>query len=174
VLRKSCVICGAEFDAVKSTTVCCSDAECRRQRHADKCKEIRHRRNPFIVPRLKPKDRPSHYVSNDELREEIIRCKIAGELSKKALELLQKMVVGVHKRLHYKYPMDQEDCMQGSMEDLIRYWKGYNDQISENAFGYYTQLIKNGSAKAWKRLHPPELKTISFSELFGDEDNNLF
>jgi hypothetical protein len=49
--------------------------------------------------------------------------------------------------------------------DCYQYWRGYNPEKSQNAFAYFTQIIKNGFAKGWRKLYGnmPKSKKISVS-----------
>jgi hypothetical protein len=48
--------------------------------------------------------------------------------------------------------------------DVIRYWKSFNPEKSKYPFAYYTQILKHGFAKGWKKLHPiSSVEKISLS-----------
>lgn len=96
----------------------------------------------------------SHYVKNSELILEIVECKKNGELSPKAIEMFWKIANEAVKKLKYKNPMDREDCISSAMEDLLRYWKGYDPAKGSNAFAYFSQISKNGYCKIFRKLHP--------------------
>jgi len=107
------------------------------------------------------------YVKGKELREEIVKCKEKGELSPLAIEYFMMMTDRFSYKFSYKNPMDREDCKSAAMEDLLRYWKGYDPVKSYNAFAYYTQIIKNGFAKGWRHLHP-QPSSLYTSTSYGD------
>lgn len=96
----------------------------------------------------------AHYVNAEDLRKEIALSKEKGELTTKAVKMLQAMAEGASKKLKYKYEEDREDCIAFAMMDIIKYWKGYDPEKSKNVFAYYTQMIKNGFGKGWKKLYP--------------------
>jgi hypothetical protein len=102
----------------------------------------------------------AHYVKNKDLLRAISESREQGELTPEALDMLMRITKEASKRLGYKDEMDREDCMANAMEDIIRYWRGFNPEKSKNAFAYYTQIIKNGFAKGWKKLHPPNMKDM--------------
>jgi len=93
------------------------------------------------------------HVKNKDLREEIIRCKDADILSAKALDMLILMADKFGNKLPYIYIEDRKDCMSTAVMDCFQYWRGYDPEKSQNAFAYYTQIIKNGYAKGWRKLH---------------------
>ncbi len=96
----------------------------------------------------------AQYVNNRELLEAIIISKENSQLTPEALEMLGKMVKEISKVFKYKMEEDREDCMAFAMEDVIRYWDRFNPEKSTNAFSFFTQLVKNGFAKGWRKLYP--------------------
>ena len=86
-------------------------------------------------------------------------------LTDEAVRMLSLMAHKFGYKLSYVEPMDREDCEAFAVLDLLLYWKGYNPEKSQNAFAYYTQIIKNGYAKGWKKLHGqmPNSTRISLS-----------
>jgi len=111
-----------------------------------------------------------HHVKNADLRNEIIKCKENDKLSIEAIEMFQLMAKKFSTKLNYVYPQDREDCIAFAILDCYMYWRAYNPEKSENAFAYFTQMIKNGFAKGWRKLHGnfPKSKKISVS------DNNVY
>jgi len=107
----------------------------------------------------------THHVKNSDLRNEIIKCKEKDELSKEALDMFILMAKKFSTKLNYVYSEDREDCISFAIMDCYQYWRGYNPEKSQNAFAYYTQIIKNGFAKGWRRLYGnfPKSKKISVS-----------
>ena len=110
-----------------------------------------------------PKKTP--YVKNADLRAELIKSKDQGKLSSVALDMFIKMANRFSMKFKYKYEEDREDCIQFAVMDCYQYWRGYKPEKSTNAFAYITQIIKNGFAKGWRKLHGniPESKKISVS-----------
>ena len=96
----------------------------------------------------------ANYVSNKELYLQIIKSKEKGQLTPEALKMLDRMVKEISKIFKYKMEEDKEDCQAFAMEDVIKYWNRFNPEKSTNAFAFYTQMIKNGFAKGWRRLYP--------------------
>jgi DNA-directed RNA polymerase specialized sigma subunit len=58
------------------------------------------------------------------------------------------------KKLRYRDEEDRKDCIAFAMMDVVRYWRSYNPEKSKDPFAYFTQMIKNGFAKGWRKLHP--------------------
>ena len=103
------------------------------------------------------------HVKNSDLREEIIRCKETDILSREAIDMLTLMAKKFSTKLNYVYVEDREDCIAFAVMDCYMYWRGYNPDVSQNAFAYFTQMIKNGMGKGWRRLYGnfPKSKKIS-------------
>jgi DNA-directed RNA polymerase specialized sigma subunit len=107
----------------------------------------------------------THHVKNADLREAIIVSKEQDELTKEALDMLILMAEKFANKLTYIYPEDREDCISFAVMDCYQYWRGYDPEKSKNAFAYYTQIIKNGFAKGWRKLYAnmPKSSKISIS-----------
>ncbi len=104
----------------------------------------------------------ANYVKNTDLVKEIIESKKNDKLTPAAVEMFVMIAEGISKKLKYKDPMDREDCIAGSIEDLLKYWRGFDPDRAisvgkiPNAFSYFTQIAKHGAGKSFKRLHHPE------------------
>jgi hypothetical protein len=95
-----------------------------------------------------------NYCDPKELYAEIIASKEQDELTPRAVELLWSIAKESSKKLKYKDEDDRQDCIMFAMEDVLKYWRGYNPEKSKYPFAYYTQMIKHGFAKGWHKLHP--------------------
>lgn len=105
------------------------------------------------------------YINNKDFTAEIIRCKYgllneetgyqhkAGELSPKAINYFMLLANRAIQKLSFSNPLDREDCIQSALLDLLRYWQNFNEEKSNNAFAYFTQIAKNGYAKEYKKIH---------------------
>ena len=106
------------------------------------------------------------HVKNCDLRNEIIKSKAQDKLTTEALEMLILMSKKFSTKLNYIYSEDREDCISFAVMDCFQYWRGYDPEKSQNAFAYFTQIIKNGFAKGWRKLgygNFPKSKKISIS-----------
>lgn len=105
-----------------------------------------------------------NYCDPKELYAEIVISKKNNELTPRAFDMLWTIAKESSTRLKYKDEQDREDCIMFAMEDILKYWRGYDPEKSKNAFAYYTQIIKNGFAKGWHKLHPiKESQKVSIS-----------
>lgn len=110
------------------------------------------------------------YVTNKQLKAAVVESKNLGRLTPDAIKIFELLINGISKKMAYKNPQDKEDCMSFAMEDLLKYWDRYDPEKSNNPFAYFTQIAKNGFAKGWKKLYPPNaFKTIPFSQITGDD-----
>lgn len=96
-------------------------------------------------------NKPS-YVKNKDLREEIIKSKELGQLTPIAIEMFMLMAKKFSNSFTYVYEEDKEDCISFAVMDCFQYWRGYDPEKSQNAFSYFTQVIKNGTAKGWRKV----------------------
>ena len=94
------------------------------------------------------------YVKNKDLLLAIIESKEKGELTPEALAMLDRIIKEISKIFKYKLEEDREDCQAFAMEDVLKYWNRFDPEKSSNAFAYFTQLVKNGFGKGWRRLYP--------------------
>lgn len=109
----------------------------------------------------------AHYVKNKDLREEIAKCKAEDKLSDKAIIMFQLMADKYSRTFNYIHDDDRRDCISVAVIDCYKYWKGYDPEISDNAFAYYTTVIRNGFSKAWRILGYialPKSKRVSLNQ----------
>jgi len=93
------------------------------------------------------------YVNNKDFTNEIVKCKVTGELSSFAVDCFMAISNRAIDKLHFDDPRDREDCIQSALIDCVKYWKSFDITVSQNAFAYFTQTAKNGYAKEWKKIH---------------------
>jgi DNA-directed RNA polymerase specialized sigma subunit len=103
---------------------------------------------------VKKKKPSNYYVDPKELKEELAKSKEGNELTPRAIAIFQTMASEASKKLRYRDEEDRKDCIAFAMMDVVRYWRSYNPEKSNNPFAYFTQMIKNGFAKGWRKLHP--------------------
>lgn len=111
----------------------------------------------------------ANYVNPEELKQEILLSKERDELTPKAVEMLMLMAKEASKKLRYKDEEDRKDCIAFAMMDVVKYWRSYNQEKSKYPFAYYTQIIKNGFAKGWRKLHP-----LSSTDQVSLSNENLY
>lgn len=67
------------------------------------------------------------YLDRHEFHNEMAKCKKNGELSKKAIEMLQKFCTEASRDFYFEYPEDQEDAIMQAMHDCLKYWKNFKE-----------------------------------------------
>lgn len=112
----------------------------------------------------------ANYVKNSELKKAIMESKSQNALTREAIDMLMLMATRYGDKLSYNNEDDRQDCIAFAIMDCFLYWERYDPEKSDNAFAYYTQIIKNGYSKAWRRLYHacPKSKKISIS------NNNIY
>ena len=94
----------------------------------------------------------SHYVKNADLLAEIIKSKEQDELTEEAAKMFVQIATKMSTMLKYNNPDDREDCISAAVLDCIRYWRNFDPTITQNAFAFFTSVIRNGFAKGWRSL----------------------
>lgn len=106
-----------------------------------------------VIPKSVKAVNRNFYINNKEFTAEIMACKAKGELSKKAVEYFILLTNRTILKMRYSNPLDKEDCIQSALMDMCKYWKNFDVNRSTNAFSFFTQFVKNGVAKEYKRIH---------------------
>ena len=129
-----------------------------------------------------------YYINNRDFTNEIIRCKYGrvneetgyqhavGELSPRAVDYFILLANRAILKLTFSNPLDKEDCIQSALLDLLRYWRNFNEEKSNNAFAYFTQIAKNGYAKEYKKLykHIGKGEKVEFVSLSLGGDSEIY
>lgn len=89
------------------------------------------------------------YLSNKDLYCELIVSKARGRLTKQAEKMLILLAKNVIKKMSYKDPDDRLDCLQSAYLDIFQNWYSFDELKGDNAFAYFTEIIKRGLAKGW-------------------------
>ena len=103
------------------------------------------------------------YLSNKELYCEMIVSKEMGKLTKAAEQMLMLLTKNVIKKMVYFNPEDKRDCLQTAYLCVFANWRNFDEMKGDNAFSYFTEVIKRGLAQGWNSLH----------KLRGDDDKKV-
>ena len=93
------------------------------------------------------------YLQNKDLYKEIIISKGIGKLTRNAqlmIELLGKKTI---KKMRYTHNDDKMDCLQSAYLDMFSNWYNFNEEKSDNAFAYFTEILKRGLSKGINTLY---------------------
>lgn len=94
----------------------------------------------------------AEYVNNAKLKAELIKCREKDELSVEAIKMFQLMSTKYITKLKFKYEEDKDDCIAGAVMDCYLYWRSYDPNKSDNAFAYFSTVIRNGWGKQMRKL----------------------
>ena len=108
------------------------------------------------------------YLSNKELMAAVLASKESKRMNDTLAKMLQLLCYRYSKTgkfVNYSY---NEDMQSYAMMMLVRTWNSFNPEKSNNAFAFFTQMIKNGFAKGWRRLYPIKSSMkVSISQEYG-------
>lgn len=90
-----------------------------------------------------------NYLSNKDLYCELIVSKATGRLTRQAEKMLILLAKNVIKKMYYNDPDDKLDCLQTAYLDIFSNWYQFDEGKGDNAFSYFTEIIKRGLAKGW-------------------------
>lgn len=93
------------------------------------------------------------YLSNKELYCEIIVSKEMGKLTKDAERMLILLCKNVIRKMYYVNPDDKLDCLQTAYLHVFQNWYNFDEMKGNNAFAYFTEVIKRGLAQGWRKIH---------------------
>lgn len=94
-----------------------------------------------------------YYLSGKELYCELIVSKAKGKLTKEAERMLILLTNNVIKKMSYKDVDDRLDCLQTAYLQVFSNWYSFDENVSQNAFAYFTEIIKRGMAQGWNKVH---------------------
>jgi len=90
-----------------------------------------------------------NYLSNKDLYCELIVSKAKGKLTRQAEKMLILLAKNVIKKMYYSDYDDRLDCLQTAYLDVFANWYQFDENKGDNAFAYFTEIIKRGLAKGW-------------------------
>ena len=93
------------------------------------------------------------YIQNKDLYVEIIISKAQGKLTRKSKLMLETLAKRTIKKMRYYSNDDRMDCYQSGLLDMFSNWYNFNEEKSDNAFAYFTEIFKRGLAKGFNELY---------------------
>lgn len=93
------------------------------------------------------------YLNNKNLYKEIIISKAQGRLTKDAEKMIHLLAKNIIKKFNYTDIKDKEDCLQEGLYQLFKNWKQFDENKTENAFAYFTEVFKRGVAFGFNKYH---------------------
>lgn len=98
-------------------------------------------------------DTKKHYINKKEFLKETRKSLEQGVLTDRMVEMFLLLSKRVVNAMPHTDQALKEDCESGAIEDLLRYWKGFKEEVGRNAFAYYTTVALNGSKKAFNKSY---------------------
>jgi len=94
----------------------------------------------------------NYKVTNKILYREIICIQASGILTNEIWEMFLHMAHKIERKFNNR-PEDQLDIIHHSVEIAINNINRFNSDKSENAFAYFTEVIKTGMTFAFRKLY---------------------
>lgn len=115
------------------------------------------------------------YLSNKELYMELVYSKAKGQLTRRAANMLMLLGKNVIKKMYYRNSDDKQDCLQEAMLSCFKFWYNFDEQKSDNAFAYFTEVIKRGLAKGWNSQYKTKGADVQIISLTAyDSDGTTY
>lgn len=116
------------------------------------------------------KNKKDFYVDNDELHNEVIRCKSNDTCSTKLAEMFQKLAYRVSFMPAFKYynDSDRKDCVQHAVYRMIEQYREFDTDRGTNAFSFFTQTALNGLRAGWNIIKKNSKDTVRFDMIFDE------
>lgn len=112
------------------------------------------------------------YLHNKDLFFEIIVSKAQGKLTHKSKLMLEILAKRTIKKMRYYNNDDRMDCYQSGLLDMFSNWYNFNEEKSDNAFAYFTEVFKRGIAKGYNELYKKKGDNEHQIKLISIESSN--
>lgn len=119
------------------------------------------------------------YLKNKDLYKEIIVSKELGRLTPTAQKMLFTLGKKMITKFSYTNPQDREDCLSEGLYQMYKNWPSFDENKTDNAFAYFSEIFKRGVAQGYKGLYKKDYITgeyfrpVAFSHLFSDENSEI-
>ena len=112
------------------------------------------------------------YLHNRDLYAEIVVSKAQGKLTNKSKLMLEILAKRTIKKMRYWSNDDKMDCYQSGLLDMFANWYNFNEEKSENAFAYFTEVFKRGLAKGFNQLYSKKGDSENLIKVISIESSN--
>ena len=112
------------------------------------------------------------YLHNKDLYVEIIISKAQGKLTNKSKLMFEILAKRTIKKMRYYNDDDRKDCYQSGLLDMFTSWYNFNEEKSDNAFAYFTEIFKRGLAKGYNELYKKKGDSEHQIRLISIESSN--
>jgi len=105
------------------------------------------------------------HINNKELYYEIVVSKARGKLTRRSVKMLEILGTEAIKKMNKRFftEDDKMDCFQMGLLKMYQNWYNFNQEKSENAFAYFTEIFKRALTEQFNVLYKKK----------GDPDNNI-
>lgn len=107
----------------------------------------------------------ANYVKNKDLYHQIVLSRDASVATPELLDMFFLISERLSYKFKYKRAEDRDDCIMSGVEDAWMYFWNFDPSVSSNAFAYVTQIIKNGMAKANRKLYSPYFQKEGYQQI---------
>lgn len=109
-----------------------------------------------------------NYLNAKDLYMEIIVSKAQGRLTREAVKMLNVLGDRISRRFYYSSPCDRKDCYQNGMLKIYENWYNFDPNKTTNAFAYFTEVFKRGTAFGWNTITKNNDMTIRMDRMYED------
>ena len=89
------------------------------------------------------KQKSEFYVNKKEMYDEVVKCRETGVISRKLADMMTLMTERIIRKQNYIRYSYKEDMQAYALMMLVKTWKGFNPEKSNDPFAYYTTCIDN-------------------------------
>jgi hypothetical protein len=115
------------------------------------------------------------YLSNKDLYCEILYSKAKGRLTPRAAQMLMLLGKKLQSKMFYRDVDDKYDCLQEAMYSVFKFWYNFDELKGDNAFAYYSEVIKRGLAQGWNKQHKTKGADVEIISLTAyDNDGSSY
>lgn len=112
------------------------------------------------------------YLPNDVFLAEYNKCKLVGVPSDKLILMFEKIAKNYATMFHNIAYHRLKECIQYATECAYIKWDKFDQNKSDNAFSFFTQMIKNDMLTHLKKLKGHEKRCISIDAIFAGNEHN--
>jgi excinuclease UvrABC nuclease subunit len=118
------------------------------------------------------------YLNNKDLYAELVISKAQGRLTYKCSNMLYRLGKNIIRKFSYNDNDDREDCLQEGMYQVYKNWYLFDENITDNAFAYMTEVFKRGVAQGFNKVYMKKgdeylsKRNVSMSS-WGDEGYDM-
>ena len=114
------------------------------------------------------------YLKNKNILKEYHRSIERDEITPELVKMFQLLVSRISHKFYYSNPTDRQDTEAQALYQLLRAWRKFDPNKSDNPFAYYTQVAKMGFTQGFLQLHPHKFagKMISLDRTGKDGESS--